>query len=234
MHQLDGDMYVKKASLEYNASALYDDQLDVGLRCARVGTSSMVFVGGIFRGDELLVGGELIYVFANPATQKSRPVPQALRDILNGFEAGEPMIEVKTGTWNELGADAARVRTEVFVEEQRIPAEMEWDEADTTAVHAVAYNRLGQALATGRLLPHEPGRAKVGRMAVTRVLRGAQLGQRVLRALEAAAAARGDQEVVLHAQRSAEGFYQRLGYEVAGQPFDEVGIPHIEMKRRVA
>lgn len=229
MQALGGDLYVKKAGLEYHASARYDDQLDVALKCSRIGTSSIVFAGAIFRGDTLLVGGELVYVFADPASQKSRPVPQALRDIFADYESGELMTEVRLGNWDDLGKDAARVRTEVFVHEQGVPIAMEWDEADQTAVHAVAYNRLGQPVATGRLLTYQPGVSKIGRMAVSRVLRGSNLGRGILQALMGTAAARGDLEVLLHAQRSAEGFYSRLGFAARGGPFDEVGIPHIEM-----
>ena len=231
MHELGGDLYVKKASVEYHGSARYDDQLDIGLKCARIGNSSMVFTGAIFRGDALLITCELIYVFADPATQTSRPVPEGLRKILTGFEAGEPMVTVKTGAWSELGEHAGAIRTAVFVEEQGIPLEMEWDEADKTAVHAVAYNGLGQAIGTGRLLQHAPGSGKIGRMAVNRVLRGSSLGRELLSALVARAEQRGDTEVLLHAQRSAEGFYARLGFAPRGEPFDEVEIPHIEMVR---
>ena len=229
MHLLQGDLYVKKATVEFHASARIDDQIDVAMKCSRVGNSSMLFTGAIFRGDELLITGELIYVFADPATQTAKPVPPALREILTGFEAGQAMTTIKVGAWTELGQDAARVRTEVFVEEQHIPIEMEWDQADRIAVHAVAYNRLGQPLATGRLLQHAPGVAKIGRMAVNRVLRGSQLGQRILQALMNSARQRGDREVRLHAQRSAEEFYARLGYAPRGEPFDEVGIAHVEM-----
>ena len=231
MHQLGGDLYVKKATVEFHASARYEDQIDVGMKCTRIGNSSMVFSGGIFRGEELLITGELIYVFADPATQTSKPVPPVLRETLLGYEAGEEVVSVKLGGWDALGTDAARIRTQVFVEEQRIPMEMEWDEADATALHAVAYNRLGQPLATGRLLQAEPGVAKVGRMAVHRVLRGSHLGRDLLQALMAQAAQRGDREVVLHAQRSAEGFYARQGFAVRGEPFNEADIPHIEMAR---
>ncbi|RZJ20698.1 MAG: YbgC/FadM family acyl-CoA thioesterase [Haliea sp.] len=231
MHELGGDLYVKKASVEYHGSARYDDQLDIGLKCARVGNSSMVFTGAIFRGDTLLITCELIYVFADPATQTSRPVPDGLRRILTGFEAGEAMVTVKTGPWSELGEHAGAIRTAVFVEEQGIPLDMEWDEADKTAVHAVAYNGLGQPIGTGRLLQHAPGSAKIGRMAVNRVLRGSSLGRELLKALVAEAEGRGDTEVLLHAQRSAEGFYARLGFAPRGEPFDEVDIPHIEMVR---
>jgi predicted GNAT family N-acyltransferase len=108
---------------------------------------------------------------------------------------------------------------------------MEWDEGDAIAVHAVAYNRLGQAVATGRLLQERPGVARIGRMAVHRVLRGSGVGRQVLQALLAAAAARGDREAMLHAQSSARDFYLGLGFEPRGQAFEEAGIPHIEMAR---
>lgn len=233
MHQLGGDLYVKKAEVEYHASARYDDQLEVGLRCSRLGNSSMVFTGAIFRGDELLVTGELIYVFADPLTQTSKTIPVALREVLNGYEAGQAMCRVTLGSWSELAPGARQVRTEVFVHEQGVPVEMEWDEEDETAIHALACNRLGLPVATGRLLQPLPGVAKIGRMAVNRVLRGAGLGREVLGALMQVATDRGDQEVSLHAQRSAQGFYQGLGFEPRGEPFDEAGIPHIDMFKRL-
>jgi YbgC/YbaW family acyl-CoA thioester hydrolase len=229
MHLLQGDIYVKKATVEFNASARMDDRLDVGLKCARIGNSSMQFLGAIFRGEELLITCELLYVFADPATQTSRPVPAPLRAMLTGYEAGEPMLQMKTGAWAELAPDAQRIRTEVFVNEQRIPADLEWDEADATALHAVAYNRLGQAVATGRLLPAEQGTAKIGRMAVHQALRGMGFGEQVLRALAGEAQRRGDRAIELHAQRSARDFYARLGFAPQGQPYEEAGIPHITM-----
>ncbi len=231
MQRLDGDLYVKKATVEFNASARMDDRLDIGLKCARIGNSSMTFGGAIFRGDELLVTCELVYVFADPDSQTSRPVPPPLRELLTGYEAGNDVVEVRTGRWDSLGSDAAAIRTEVFVQEQRIPKELEWDDADASALHAVAYNRLGQPVATGRLLQSEAGVARIGRMAVDRVLRGCGLGERVLLALMAAASERGDHDAVLHAQRSAESFYARLGYVARGAVFEEAGIEHIEMAR---
>jgi len=233
MQSLEGDLYVRKATIEFNASARVDDVLDVGMKCLRVGNSSIVFHGGLFRGDDLLVSCELVYVFADPTTQTSKPVPPLLREILAGYEAGEPMRVVATGDWAQLGDGAGKVRREVFIDEQRIPKELEWDEHDATALHAVARNRLGQVIATGRMVAEAPGLARVGRMAVNRLLRGGGHGEAVLRALEAAAAARGDSEVMLHAQRSAEAFYKRLGYALHGEPFEEAGIAHIEMRRKL-
>jgi predicted GNAT family N-acyltransferase len=93
----------------------------------------------------------------------------------------------------------------------------------------VLCNHLGVAVATGRLLPSENGVAKIGRMAVLRRLRETGLGRQVLLALVAQAKGRGDREVLLNAQRSAEGFYQRLGFVAQGEPFEEAGIAHVAM-----
>ena len=229
MDLLAGDLYVVKATVEFHASARVDDQIEVAMKCSRIGNSSMVFTGAIFRGDEHLISGEIVYVFADPATQTSRPVPLVLREIVQGYEAGEAVATVDIGTWDALGTDAQAIRTAVFVQEQGIPKELECDAADAGALHAVAYNRLGQAVATGRLLAHQPGVVKIGRMAVNRVLRGGHLGRQVLRTLVDAASQRGEREVMLHAQRSAEGFYKRLGFEQRGDPFEEAGIAHVEM-----
>jgi len=231
LEALDGDLFVRKSTLEHHASARYDDLLDIGIRCARIGNSSLVFEAAVWRAEELLVGAELVYVFADPSTQSSKPVPAALRGALQAFEAGEAMVDVRVGGWSELGRDAQTLRTAVFVDEQRIPAELEWDAADAGCLHAVAYNRLGVALATGRLLAHAPGVAKIGRMAVLQTMRGSGVGRAVLDALLAAARARGDREVLLHAQRTAAPFYSRAGFTQRGPAFEEAGIPHIEMVR---
>ena len=233
MHQLGGDLYVKKASVEYHASAEMDDFLDVCMRCDRIGNSSMTFVGAIFRGDELLITSELVYVYADPVAKKSQAIPPALRDLLEGYERGEDMVQLHLGSWHDLQKLASPLRTEVFVQEQKVPAEMEWDEADQTALHCVAVNRMGMALATGRLLVHAPGVARIGRMAVQKTMRGSDLGARVLHALMDAARARGDRQVVLHAQCSAEGFYKRAGFKPHGAVFEEAGIAHIEMVREL-
>jgi YbgC/YbaW family acyl-CoA thioester hydrolase len=235
MHQWGGDLYVKKASVEYFASARYEDQLDVMLKCVKVGNSSIVFEGAIFRADQLLVTCELIYVYANPATQTSQAVPPAFRELLTAFEAGEPMTSLKTGDVTTLGADAFVIREEVFVNEQGFALEIEQDAYDATSLHAVAYNRLGKPLATGRLLPTSLvdglKTSKIGRMAVHRVLRGSKLGSDILSTLVAAAKARGDAQVLLNAQWNAQNFYVKQGFTAQGEPFDDEGMPHIEMAK---
>ena len=231
MQRLGGDIFLRKTAVEFNASAEMDDRLDIGLRCDRIGTSSMTFVGGIFRGDRLLTAGELVYVFADPATQTSRPVPAPLRALIEAYEAGQPVTQVQTGDWAALGDAARALRTAVFIEEQGIARADEWDEADATAVHAVVTNLLGMPVATGRLLQQAPGEGRIGRMAVDRALRGSGVGRQLIQALQQAAFERGDRRIVLSAQRSAEGFYQRLGYVPEGALYDEVGIAHIGMAR---
>jgi predicted GNAT family N-acyltransferase len=121
------------------------------------------------------------------------------------------------------------LRDEVFVQEQCIGAHMVWDDADQLAVHCVVCNGLGQPVGAGRLVQQAEGVGRIGRMAVSKVLRGTQLGRQVLFSLVDASRARGDREVMLHAQLSAQGFYDRLGFVACGPVFEEAGIGHIEM-----
>jgi YbgC/YbaW family acyl-CoA thioester hydrolase len=231
MAALQGDLYVRKATLEYEASARYDDQLDIGIRCARIGNSSMVFEAAVFRGEQRLVHGELVYVFADPSTQTSRPVPQALRDWLLGYEAGDPVVTVQTGDWTSLGGASRGLRQAVFADELGAPAAGVEDAADAQAVHAVAFNRAGLPLATGRLLAQESGVGQVGRMATFAAMRGAGLGHAVLAALAAASRGRGDTSLLLNAAPSAVPFYARAGFAPSGVVHSEAGVDHLEMRR---
>lgn len=131
------------------------------------------------------------------------------------------------GDWHALKADAQAVRYEVFVLEQKVPLELEWDEMDPACLHAVAYDENGNALGTGRLLPD----GHIGRMAVRQPARGAGIGAAILRALMREAEKRGDHVVRLHAQTHAEAFYARHGFVREGEEFMEAGIPHIGMRR---
>jgi predicted GNAT family N-acyltransferase len=140
-----------------------------------------------------------------------------------------PSMEIVTGDWTQLGPDAARIRDAVFIREQGIPVELEWDAEDATSVHVVAY-RVGPArepVATARLLKG----GWIGRVAVLKPARRGGLGRRLLEALVEAARARGDTAARLYAQTYAMPFYETCGFVVAGEPFEEAGIPHIEMVR---
>jgi predicted GNAT family N-acyltransferase len=131
--------------------------------------------------------------------------------------------------WPEIAA----LRHRVFVEEQGVPADLERDDADATAVHAVSRDDEGRVRATGRLLPDAagPGRAVIGRMAADPAARGRGHGAAVLGVLQQEAAARGQREVELHAQVTARGFYERAGYAVLGGEYEEAGIAHVTMRR---
>jgi predicted GNAT family N-acyltransferase len=133
--------------------------------------------------------------------------------------------------WPEVAA----LRHRVFVLEQGVPAELERDDADATAVHAVSRDDDGRVLATGRLLLDAagPGRAVIGRMAAEAAARGRGHGAAVLAVLQREAAARGQSEVELHAQVTARRFYERAGYTVVGEEHEEVGIAHVTMRRRL-
>src|SRR5438105_2078180 len=127
--------------------------------------------------------------------------------------------------------DAFAVRIAVFVEEQQIPREEELDELDASAVHCVGYAG-GKAVAAGRLVVAD-GYGKIGRMAVLPSHRRGGIGRAVLDELEREASARGLAMVKLSAQLSAAGFYDRAGYTRIGDVYDEVGIPHIAMEKRL-
>ena len=231
MVRLGGDLFMRKASVEYVDSARYDDLLQVGMRMARIGNSSIVFEGAVFRDDRLLASAELVYVFADPVARTAQRVPDALRELLLAHEAGEPMVEVRLGGWGELGLHARSLRHEVFVSEQGLHADLEVDAHDETARHVVALNRFGQALATGRLLQEGPGIGRIGRLACIQALRGSGVGQAVLSALLDAARVRGDTGVVLGARTHALDFYRRAGFEVAGEAYEEGGVAHVPLVR---
>ena len=138
-------------------------------------------------------------------------------------------LTIVTGDWDSLRDHAQSLRVEVFVVEQGVPIELEWDEADEVSTHAVAYDEAGQVIATGRLLPD----GHIGRMAVRKSARGKGIGGQVLRALLDEAKRLGYSELVLHAQIHAVDFYLRHGFEILGEEFMEAGIPHQKMIRTV-
>lgn len=132
------------------------------------------------------------------------------------------------------------VRKEVFVAEQGVPEDVEYDAYDPGALHVLAVREDGVPLGTGRLLFGAAAAGKtggdlsvgsLGRLAVTREARGLGVGAALVRAIEDAARARGLAAVDLHAQTHALGFYERLGYVAYGPEFPDAGIPHRSMRR---
>ena len=136
------------------------------------------------------------------------------------------MLRIELMDWSAARVEASRIRLTVFVEEQRVPAEIEMDDNDADCVHALAYWQ-GRAVGTGRLLPD----GHIGRMAVLKQSRSLGVGGVILERLVEEARRRGMKEVVLSAQTHALGFYRRHGFIEEGKAFEEAGISHQEMRR---
>lgn len=139
-------------------------------------------------------------------------------------------VRVELGEWNALQVPATAIRHAVFVDEQKVPVEIELDAFDALSLHALAFDAQGIAVGTGRLLPD----GHIGRMAVLPQARGRGVGGALLRALVEAACDRGLREVVLNAQTHALPFYARFGFIAEGDEFDDAGIAHRLMRRTLA
>ncbi len=135
----------------------------------------------------------------------------------------------------ESPADMQRayaIRRRVFIEEQHVPEEIEMDEDDAHAFHALALLD-GAAIGCGRMVEHGASDVKIGRMAVLPELRKTGVGAQILRFLIDRARVRGVRKAILHAQLTAEGFYLREGFIPVGGVFDEAGIAHRKMEREL-
>ena len=125
---------------------------------------------------------------------------------------------------------AIAVRFRVFVAEQSIPAEEELDEEDATATHAIAFYG-EEVVGTGRWVWRADGTAQIGRMAVDAQWRRKGVGGQILEFLERSARDQGLTHAILHAQEYVKSFYAAHGYQEQGEPFLEVDIPHVEMRK---
>ena len=135
-------------------------------------------------------------------------------------------VTVRQADWATDASALRRVREQVFVREQRVPAELEWDGLDPQCDHVVA-EMGGEAIGTGRLLPD----GHSGRMAVIKAARGQGIGSALLSCLIDLAMVRGFRSIELNAQTHALPFYRRFGFVPEGDEFIEAGIPHRRMRR---
>lgn len=135
-------------------------------------------------------------------------------------------IQVRIADWQKDNVDLRRIREAVFIAEQAVPPEQEWDADDVEAVHFLALED-GYAIGTARLLAD----GQIGRVAVLRDWRGMNVGDALMQAVLAEAERRGLREQKLTAQVHATRFYERLGFEVVSEEFLEAGIPHVDMLR---
>ncbi len=140
---------------------------------------------------------------------------------------------MSTDTFTLIDADYRRdlallraVREPVFVQEQQVPLELEWDDLDPQSHHVLAVDDDGHPVGTGRLTP-EP---RIGRMAVLPEWRGRAVGAAILARLLTQARSLGYASVEIHAQVDAMPFYQRFGFQAWGEEFDEAGIRHRHMR----
>ncbi len=138
------------------------------------------------------------------------------------------MIELSITNWTEAQGLVKPLRYQVFVVEQKVPEEMEWDEFDEIALHVIV-TADNQTVGTGRLII-DGHIAKIGRMAVQSSRRNKGIGKSILNALIQTAKEKGAQECILHAQTHAIAFYAKADFEPNGPIFDEAGIPHVEMR----
>ncbi|MFC6719332.1 GNAT family N-acetyltransferase [Natrialbaceae archaeon GCM10025810] len=145
-------------------------------------------------------------------------------------DAIEVDVEVRVATTDRDREDAFAVRRRVFVEEQGVDEEIEYDEYEDESDHFVASDG-GEPIGAARLRKYEPGVGKVERVAVLEPRREAGVGRALMGAVERRARDRGLEELKLHSQTRAAGFYRGLGYERVGDEFDEAGIPHVEMRK---
>lgn len=152
------------------------------------------------------------------------------------MHTGLQMLRFRPEESPEVFVKAQALRQAVFVEEQGVPSELEWDEFDTEAIHWLFIQPdSGEPVATARLLSYQeacqtPPVAKIGRVAVSQSVRGQGLGQHLMREILAHAQAEGFQQAILDAQTRAVPFYERLGFVKEGFEFMEAGIPHYRMR----
>lgn len=143
---------------------------------------------------------------------------------------------MQLGTWAELAEDAQSVREQVFIQEQQITAEDEWDAQDAVSLHLVAYaselsqDGRRQAIATARLLQNN----SIGRVAVLKSHRGLGVGQAVMEALMVQAKQEQREYLKLSAQVHAISFYAHLGFQQQGETYLDCGIPHVDMYMRLS
>lgn len=136
-----------------------------------------------------------------------------------------PEFHIREALWPKDQAPLRQVRETVFVQEQGVPVELEWDGLDKDCLHLLAEDGHGQAIGTGRLLPD----GHIGRMAVLPTWRGQGVGKALLRELVRIGCEKGARQLRLNAQCTALAFYARQGFVAQGEVFDDAGIAHRRM-----
>lgn len=135
-------------------------------------------------------------------------------------------IHVRLADWQKDNAELRRIRETVFIAEQAVPPELEWDAEDAEALHFLAFEG-DYPIGTARLLVD----GHIGRVSVLKDWRGLKVGDALIRAVIAEAEKRGLQQQMLSAQVHATPFYERLGFSIVSGEYLDAGIPHVDMVR---
>ncbi|MFA7244341.1 MAG: GNAT family N-acetyltransferase [Patescibacteria group bacterium] len=144
---------------------------------------------------------------------------------------GQTILKIADG--NKDIADAQSVRYDVFTEEQGIEHEADADGLDSDSDHVLAYQD-GDPVGTVRLRYIEPDIAKIERFAVKSKLRGQGLGKLIMQKALDHLKSKNIIEIVLDSQSHTKGFYEKFGFEQFGKEFEEVGIPHVKMRKTIS
>lgn len=139
------------------------------------------------------------------------------------------MLKIRRYSWQLAPSAIREIRQAVFIDEQQVPPEMEWDDTDAIADHFLALLPDNTPVAVARMYPSVTETAHIGRMAVLADFRGRGYGEQLLRHMVMEAAPDFD-ELYLSSQVTAVPFYQRLGFHACSAPYDDAGIPHVEMR----
>lgn len=141
-------------------------------------------------------------------------------------------IKQTRNTLSDTYLDAVRIRQLVFVKGQGVPMSLEIDENEAYCLHFVLYGEKGQVAATCRILPNKDhSEATLQRMAVLPAYQGQNLGKLLLEDVIQFCQKQGFKRMVLHAQLTAKGLYDKLGFTCFGEEFEEAGIMHISMEK---
>ncbi len=138
-------------------------------------------------------------------------------------------FNIQKVTWQTHAVQLKAVREQVFIVEQHVPVDLEWDGLDEAAQHLLAHNDAGEAIGCARLI----GDGSIGRMAVLKPSRGLGVGTALLNAAIAQYQQQGVQVITLSAQMHAIHFYEKSGFEVCSEPYLDAGILHVDMRLNV-
>jgi predicted GNAT family N-acyltransferase len=135
-------------------------------------------------------------------------------------------VKITQVQWHDAEKLLREVRTIVFIDEQHVPIDLEWDDLDATAQHLLAVNDANEAIACARILNN----GSIGRMAILKVWRGLGVGSALLKRAIEIHQQHGTQNITLSAQMHAIKFYEKAGFEVISQPYLDANIQHVDMR----